>query len=102
MENKYPMNQRRLRANIHIRELASTVVLDYKKFIQPLFVDESLTERKLITGMKDIYSETFESVLVTIADDLKNGVSKFLLFPVPANKFDKDFDFKFAAQVIEK
>lgn len=30
MENKYPMNQRRLRANIHIRELASTVVLDHK------------------------------------------------------------------------
>ena len=46
MENKHPMNQRRMRANIHIRELASTVVLDYKKFIQPLFVNQTLTERK--------------------------------------------------------
>jgi len=102
MENSYPMNQRRLRASQQMRELTATVVLDYKKFIQPLFVDESLTERKLITGMKDVYSETIESVVDTITDDLKNGVSKFLLFPVPAQKFDKDFDFTFTARVVEK
>lgn len=102
MESRYPMNHRRLRASTQMRELTATVVLDYKKFIQPLFVDENLAERKIITGLKDVYSETIESVLDTIAEDLKKGVSKFLIFPVPANKFDKDFDFKFAAQVIEK
>jgi len=100
MANEYKMNQRRLRANPHIRELASTVVLDYKKFIQPLFVDESLTERRSIVGMKDIYSETLDSVLETISKDLKSGVSKFLIFPVPANKYDRDFDFQFATSVI--
>ena len=101
MENQYKMNQRRLRANSHIRELAATVVLDYKKFIQPVFVDESLHERRPIQGMKDIFVETMDSVLETISQDLKNGVSKFLIFPVPAKKYDKDFDFHFAASVIK-
>lgn len=95
------MNQRRQRSSTQMRELSSTVVLDYKKFIQPLFVDESLTEKKLISGMNDVWSDTIESVLETIDSDLKNGVSKFLLFPVPNQKFEDVFDFKFVTTVIK-
>ena len=102
MENKYPMNQRRLRANIHIRELASTVVLDYKKFIQPLFVNQNLTERKDVPGMGDIWSDTIISVKETIKSDMKNGVTKFLLFPVPKDKYDQDFNFDFAVKVVKE
>ncbi len=96
------MNQRRLRSSPHIRELASTVTLNHKKFIQPLFVDESLSIRRPISGMNEIYSETVESVLRTIESDVKNGVTKFLLFPVPGEKFANDFHFDFAVSVIHE
>jgi porphobilinogen synthase len=102
MENKYPMNQRRVRANNHIRELASTVVLDYKKFIQPLFVNQALFERKAVPGMGDIWSDTITSVKETIKSDMKNGVTKFLLFPVPKDKYDHDFNFDFAVKVVKE
>ena len=38
----------------------------------------------------------------TIEQDLNNGITKFLLFPVPAQKKEKDFDFSFAVNVIKK
>lgn len=96
------MNQRRVRANNHIRELASTVVLDYKKFIQPLFVNQALFERKAVPGMGDIWSDTITSVKETIKSDMKNGVTKFLLFPVPKDKYDHDFNFDFAVKVVKE
>jgi len=96
------MNQRRLRSSTQMRELTSTVVLNHKKFIQPLFVDESLSERKMIIGMGDVYSDSVATVLDTIASDLKNGISKFLLFPVPGSKSEDEFNFSFAASVVRQ
>ncbi|MBK8088697.1 MAG: hypothetical protein IPK31_12550 [Chitinophagaceae bacterium] len=82
----YPATQRRLRADEHIRELTASVRLSHKAFIQPLFVDESLSAPREVNGLAGIEVDTIESVLHTIEADLKSGVSKFLLFPVPAKK----------------
>ena len=97
----YHSNRRRIRANVHIRELAATVQLHHKDFIQPLFLDEGITKQTPITTLNEINSDTVESLLVQIESDLQNGISKFLLFPVPAKKSENNFDYSFAVNGIK-
>jgi porphobilinogen synthase len=98
MENQgYPITHRRLRASSHIRELAATVRLSHKSFVQPLFVEENLKESKTTSGLR---VDSKESVLNEIEECLKNGISKFLLFPIPASKVNEGFDFSFVTSVI--
>ena len=97
--NFYPLTQRRLRTDTHIRELTASVKLSYKSFIQPLFVDEAIESPREVNGLNGVQVDTIASVLYNIEQDLNNGISKFLLFPVPAQKKTKDFDFSFAVNV---
>lgn len=102
LNKRYPATHRRLRANSHIRELAAAFTLDHRDFIQPLFVDETLSERKESSGMSGVFSETLGSVLASIERDIVAGVTKFLLFPVPSEKshHPHDTDFDFAVSVV--
>jgi porphobilinogen synthase len=103
--NFYPLTQRRLRADTHIRELTASVKLSHKSFIQPLFVDEAIHSPREVNGLNGVHVNTVDSVLFNIEKDIKSGVTKFLLFPVPANKKEKDaigFDFSFAVNAIKK
>jgi porphobilinogen synthase len=100
--NFHPINQRRLRADAHIRELTATVRLSYKSFIQPLFVDEAIATARDVAGLNGVQVDTIDSILINIEQHLQRGISKFLLFPVPAKKADKDFDFSFAVKSIKK
>lgn len=97
----YPLTQRRFRTNAPIRELTANVHLSYKSFIQPLFVNEALTKPKNLSGLINVSSDTIHSVLKTIAQDVAQGITKFLLFPIPSTKTEKDFDFSFATQVVQ-
>ncbi len=97
----YPVTQRRLRADTHIRELTASVKLSHKSFIQPLFVDEAIKETRVVNGLKDVEVDTETTVLNKIEESIKNGATKFLLFPVPANKKENNFDFSFATSVIK-
>ena len=97
----YPITQRRLRTDAHIRELTASVKLTHKSFIQPLFVDEAIHEPRFVEGLYGVRVDTIHTVLNTIEDCIHNGISKFLLFPVPAQKREKDFDFSFATSVIK-
>jgi len=96
----YPVTQRRLRADAHIRELTASVKLSHKSFIQPLFVDETITEPRAVNGLTDVEVDTSSSILNTIEQSIKTGATKFLLFPVPGNKKENGFDFSFASSVI--
>jgi porphobilinogen synthase len=96
----YPITQRRLRTDTHIRELTASVKLSHRSFIQPLFVDEAIDEPRDVNGLKEVQVETRSTVLNTIEQSIKNGATKFLLFPVPANKKENNFDFSFATSVI--
>jgi porphobilinogen synthase len=98
----YHSNQRRLRSSTHIRELAASVQLNYKQFIQPLFVDESITKQTPISTLSEINSDTVQSALKQIEADLKKGISKFLLFPVPEKKTENNFDYSFAVNIIHQ
>jgi porphobilinogen synthase len=96
----YPITQRRLRADTHIRELTASVKLSHKSFIQPLFVDEAITEPRAVNGLTEVEVDTSSSVLTTIEQSIKGGATKFLLFPVPANKKEAGFDFSFVSSLI--
>jgi porphobilinogen synthase len=100
-KNFFPLTQRRLRADRHIRELVSPVRLSYKSFIQPLFVDEAINEPRSVNGLEGVRVDTVQTVLHTIESALENGVHKFLLFPVPAHKHEKDFNFSYAVSVVK-
>ena len=91
----YPLTQRRLRVDTHIRELTASVKLSHKSFIQPLFVDEAIDSPRLVNGLNGVEVDTLHSVLKTIEGCVANGINKFLLFPVPANKTETNFDFSF-------
>jgi porphobilinogen synthase len=97
-EQQYSLTHRRLRANGHIRALTATVRLSHKSFIQPLFVEENLTESKTTSGLR---VNTKETVLQEIEVCLANGITKFLLFPIPAIKTNSAFDFSFATGIIQ-
>ncbi len=98
----YPATQRRLRTDSHIRELTSGIHLSHKSFIQPIFVEENLHEAREVPGLTGVQVDTMTSVYNTIEHDLENGISKFLLFPIPAGKKEKDFDFTFAENLVRK
>lgn len=93
--------QRRLRSSPQIRELSASIHLSHKSFIQPLFVNEDLTQPAPIKALNGMQSDTKDSVLQTIQNDLANGITKFLLFPVPAKKAVDNFDFSFAVKTAE-
>jgi porphobilinogen synthase len=99
-EKKYYSNRRRIRSSIHVRELASTVQLNHRQFIQPLFVDESIAVQTPIATLNEINADTILSVLEQIEKDIENGITKFLLFPVPLQKREKDFDFSFVINTL--
>jgi porphobilinogen synthase len=96
----YPVTQRRLRADAHIRELTASVRLSHRSFIQPLFVDESINEPRLVNGLNGVEGDSSSSVLHAIEQAIRSGTNKFLLFPIPANKTENNFDFYFATNVI--
>lgn len=99
-EVNYPHTNRRLRTDRHIRELTSTVRLSYKSFIQPLFVEEGVSETRLVSGLNDVWVDTRHTIIETIQHDLDAGITKFLLFPVPQHKSSVNFDFSFASSLI--
>jgi porphobilinogen synthase len=95
-------NQRRVRANKHIRELTGDVVLTHRHFIQPLFLDQSLKSRTALGNLNEVNGDTADSLIEQIRQDLANGVSRFLIFPVPQQKNESRFDYTFFLKSIEK
>jgi len=64
----YPITQRRLRADAHIRELTASVKLSHKSFIQPLFVDANFFDIfsfQLIYGNQKTVLSDINAVVVT-------------------------------------
>ncbi|MGG9960387.1 porphobilinogen synthase [Ferruginibacter sp. SUN106] len=102
MNDSYYNNRRRIRANQHIRELATTIQLNHKEFIQPLFLDETISTQTVIDTLNEVNSDTIQSALVQIEKDLEKGISKFLLFPVPAKKSVSNFDYHFIINAIRE
>jgi len=100
-KNNYPLTRRRLRTDTYMRELTAGVKLSHKNFIQPLFAEEGLSNPRSIAGLGSVQVDTTETLLRTIGFHLQSGISKFLLFPVPAKKYGNEFDFSFATRMVK-
>lgn len=96
------INQKRIRANKHVRELASDVYLHYNSFIQPIFIEEGLLYPKEIIGLNDNLVHNEESIIHFVETLVNNGIHKFLIFPIPIQKCTKDFNFDFACSIVKK
>jgi porphobilinogen synthase len=91
---------RRLRQDPHVRALTRGARPHPEQFIQPQFVVEGIAQRETIPGLTGVYRDTPASLLSQIDADLKQGVSKFLLFGVPASHQTHDIDWSFTAAQI--
>jgi porphobilinogen synthase len=92
---------RRLRQDPHIRALTREIRLAVEQFIQPLFVVEGLATPEGVPGLTGVNRDTPASLLRQVEADLAAGVSKFLLFGVPAGRQVRDIDWTFTAGQVE-
>jgi porphobilinogen synthase len=91
---------RRLRQDEHVRALTRGPRPHPEQFIQPLFVVEGISAREPIPGLTGVYRETPDTLLQQIEADLAAGVTKFLLFGIPATHQLRDIDWSFTASQI--
>ncbi len=91
---------RRLRQDRHIRELTREVRLETTQFIQPLFAVAGLDRPEPVPGLLHVRRDTPGSLLTQIEQDLERGITKFLLFGVPAEKGERSFRLDFTAEQI--
>jgi len=94
------LSLRRLRQDPRIRSLVREVRVSHEQFVQPLFVVEGLAAKEPVPGLPGVFRETPSSLLAQVAADVAAGVTKFLLFGVPAEKRAKDFDPSFTASQV--
>ena len=82
----------RLRASQHLRDLCAETEFNRAQLIQPYFVVEGLQNDEAIAGLRGNVRHNIPSALRQIEKDLNDGVTQFLLFPVPAEKRENGFD----------
>jgi porphobilinogen synthase len=82
----------RLRASQHLRDLCAETEFNRAQLIQPLFLVEGLQSEEPIPGLRGTVRHNVSSALKQIERDLADGVTQFLLFPVPAAKKEKGFE----------
>jgi len=81
----------RLRASQHLRDMCAETEFNRAQLIQPFFVVEGLKQEESIPGLRGNVRHNIPSALKQIESDLNDGVTHFLLFPVPAEKKESGF-----------
>ena len=92
----------RLRATQHLRDLCAETEFNRAQLIQPFFVVEGLQEDEPIAGLRGNVRLSISSALRQIESDLTDGVTHFLLFPVPGEKRESNFGHAFERDVISQ
>ncbi|MGZ8842609.1 MAG: porphobilinogen synthase, partial [Pyrinomonadaceae bacterium] len=82
----------RLRGSQHLRDLCAETEFNRAQLIQPFFVVEELSHEEPIPGLRGNVRHNIPSALRQIEKDLNDGVTHFLLFPVPSEKKESGFD----------
>src|SRR6266853_3092697 len=92
----------RLRASQHLRDLCAETEFNRAQLIQPFFVVEGLNQTEPIPGLRGNVRHNIPSALKQIEKDLNDGVTHFLLFPVPSTKKDSEFDHQGTQETISQ
>jgi porphobilinogen synthase len=92
----------RLRSSQHLRDLCAETEFNRAQLIQPFFVVEGLSQEEPIAGLRGNVRHSVTSALKQIEKDLADGVTQFLLFPVPAEKKDGNFTHQSTRETISE
>jgi porphobilinogen synthase len=92
----------RLRGSQHLRDLCAETEFNRAQLIQPFFVVEGLANEEPIAGLRGNVRHSVASALKQIEKDLADGVTQFLLFPVPAEKKDGNFSHQLTRETISE
>jgi porphobilinogen synthase len=92
----------RLRSSQHLRDLCAETEFNRAQLIQPFFVVEGLAVEEPIAGLRGNVRHNVASALKQIEKDLADGVTQFLLFPVPAEKKEGKFSHKLTNETISE
>ena len=92
----------RLRGSQHLRDLCAETEFNRAQLIQPFFVVEGLAQDEPIAGLRGNVRHNVTSALKQIEKDLADGVTQFLLFPVPAQKQDGNFTHQLTHETISE
>jgi porphobilinogen synthase len=77
---------RRLRINPLIRDMICETRVETEQLIQPIFVNENLTEPMEINSMRGQYQYPVEGVIPFIEECAASGIRSFILFGIPTQK----------------
>ena len=92
----------RLRATQHLRDLCAETEFNRAQLIQPFFAVEGLNADEPIAGLRGNVRLSIASALRQIESDLRDGVTHFLLFPVPGEKRERKFNHAFERDLISQ
>jgi porphobilinogen synthase len=92
----------RLRNSQHLRDLCAETEFNRAQLIQPFFVVEGLGQEEPIPGLRGNVRHNIPSVLRQIEKDLQDGVTHFLLFPVPSKKKESGFNHQSTQETISQ
>jgi porphobilinogen synthase len=92
----------RLRATAPLRDMVSEIGFGQSQLIQPLFLAEGLSKEEPLGGLPGNSRHTLASLLTQFEKDLAAGVRQFLLFPVPAQKSNRDFAADFVGTALQQ
>ena len=92
----------RLRRSQHLRDLCAETEFNRAQLIQPYFVVEGLSQEEPIAGLRGTVRHNIPSALRQIEKDLQDGVTHFLLFPVPAEKKESGFNHRSTHETISQ
>jgi porphobilinogen synthase len=77
---------RRLRENQKLREIVTESEVSLKSLIQPIFIDENLSNKREISSMPGIFRYPLNGLVNEVNSILDSGVKAVLLFGIPSCK----------------
>ncbi len=90
----------RLRSSQHLRDLCAETEFNRAQLVQPFFVVEGIQHEEPIPGLRGNVRHNVSSALRQIERDLIDGVTHFLLFPVPSEKKESGFSHQSTRETI--
>ena len=83
---KLPLRLKRLRRTPNVRAMLQETRLDVKQFIAPLFISETLQDKREINSMPGQFQLTLNCLPAEIKSITDLGIPAVLLFGIPATK----------------
>ena len=98
------MNEKllRLKKNTILRNMCAETSFLGDQLIQPIFISEKAKDKIKIPGLGENFVFNIDDAIRQIESDAKNDCRNFLLFLIPSNKSEFDFNLSFHSQAILK